>query len=207
MNQTPHAQLKEMANKGGIAIREASLKRYYDNPAYCKHCNKLIIVKDNQMASVVKKKRFCNHSCAARFNNKGKIRIKLAACMGCGLSLNTGSKYCTQTCQTKHNWSVWCKEVEINGCFEGYTYKDVGGKVAKPKRYCLEKQEGKCLICGIKEWLGKPFPNVLDHVDGDSGNWRVNNIRVICRNCDGQTSTFCGKNRGKSTRKLKLVQK
>lgn len=37
----------------------------------------------------------------------------------------------------------------------------------------------------------------MDHIDGNSDNWFYNNLRLICRNCDGLLSTFAGRNVGK----------
>lgn len=52
----------------------------------------------------------------------------------------------------------------------------------------------KCSECDTSEWRGKPVPIVLDHIDGNSLNHRLENLRFLCRNCDGLTDTFCGKN-------------
>lgn len=54
--------------------------------------------------------------------------------------------------------------------------------------------EWKCSECDLTEWRGKPIPIVLDHIDGNNLNHRLENLRFLCRNCDGQTDTFCGKN-------------
>lgn len=34
----------------------------------------------------------------------------------------------------------------------------------------------------------------LDHIDGDSHNHKLENLRMICPNCHTQTETYCGKN-------------
>lgn len=57
-----------------------------------------------------------------------------------------------------------------------------------------------CSICGVSEWLGKPLLLHLDHINGDHLDNRLENLRVLCPNCDSQTSTYCGKNIGRSTR-------
>lgn len=48
-----------------------------------------------------------------------------------------------------------------------------------------------CSICGITEWLGKPAPLSLDHISGDNTDNRLENLRILCYNCHGQTETFC----------------
>ena len=56
-------------------------------------------------------------------------------------------------------------------------------------------KENKCEICGITEWNGKLLMMQLDHVDGNSHNHRLSNLRMTCPNCHSQTETFCGKNK------------
>lgn len=51
--------------------------------------------------------------------------------------------------------------------------------------------EYQCSICEIKEWLGKPLSLHLDHIDGDSYNNSLSNLRFLCPNCDSQTDTYC----------------
>jgi hypothetical protein len=52
-----------------------------------------------------------------------------------------------------------------------------------------------CAICGMApEWNGKPLILRLDHVSGSRRDNRLENLRLICPNCDSQTDTFCGRN-------------
>lgn len=54
----------------------------------------------------------------------------------------------------------------------------------------------KCALCDIgAEWCGKPLNMQLDHIDGDTYNNELNNLRFLCPNCHSQTETFGRKNK------------
>lgn len=52
-----------------------------------------------------------------------------------------------------------------------------------------------CSECGITEHNGKSLVMQLDHIDGDSSNHVLTNLRLLCPNCHSQTHTYCGKNK------------
>jgi 5-methylcytosine-specific restriction endonuclease McrA len=53
----------------------------------------------------------------------------------------------------------------------------------------------KCAECGQDaEWNGKQLVLVLDHINGISRDHRLENLRLLCPNCNSQTPTFCGRN-------------
>ena len=54
--------------------------------------------------------------------------------------------------------------------------------------------EYKCSECEIKQWNDKKITFELDHIDGDSANCRLRNLRYLCPNCHSQTATYKGKN-------------
>ena len=56
--------------------------------------------------------------------------------------------------------------------------------------------EEKCSDCGLgKEWNGKSITLELEHVDGNSHNNTLSNLKWLCPNCHSQTPTFRGRNR------------
>lgn len=69
----------------------------------------------------------------------------------------------------------------------------------------LKKHE--CEICHIMEWMGNPVPIVLDHINGNNMDNRLENLRILCRNCDGLTDTFCGKNKEYKSGKPKTLKR
>ncbi len=56
-------------------------------------------------------------------------------------------------------------------------------------------KSNKCEVCGLTDWNGKSLNMQLDHIDGNTYNHRIDNLRMICPNCHSQTETFCGKNK------------
>jgi 5-methylcytosine-specific restriction endonuclease McrA len=53
----------------------------------------------------------------------------------------------------------------------------------------------ECALCGLKnEWNGKYLALQLDHINGDSKDHRLKNLRLLCPNCHAQTDTYAGKN-------------
>ncbi len=52
----------------------------------------------------------------------------------------------------------------------------------------------KCGCGNNGEWNGKKLVLQLDHIDGNSSNHCLDNLRFVCPNCHSQTDNFAGKN-------------
>ncbi len=60
--------------------------------------------------------------------------------------------------------------------------------------------KNKCSICLQQpNWKGKPLVMRLDHINGDRHDHRIENLRLVCPNCDSQLPTF---SRGKKANML-----
>lgn len=60
----------------------------------------------------------------------------------------------------------------------------------------------KCNECGLTTWMGKKLTLELDHIDGDSSNNELSNLRLLCPNCHSQTKTFRGRGINKGKQKI-----
>lgn len=64
--------------------------------------------------------------------------------------------------------------------------------------------ENQCCVCKLKNWLDKPMPLELDHIDGNHLNNNLENLRLLCPNCHAQTDNYRAKNI--RNRKVKVVK-
>lgn len=184
--------MSEAGKLGAIASKEiiAKLKderiiAYNKNPKGCLFCKKTIPYE-------FRSNKFCNQSCSAKHNNsiRGiKTYDRLPFCLVCGNKTKKGGrKFCSHNCQHKYRWEVTKKEIEQNQKAGPFT----------AKRYLIETNGHKCAIpdCGISQWLGKPVLLICDHMNGNSDDWSLTNLRMICSNCDAQTPFYKARNKG-----------
>lgn len=130
-------------------------------------------------------------------NTNKKKRFATQFCKGCGSEIfddNHIRKFCSNSCQQNSEWEVRKKKITQTG-FEN--------SVVCAKRYLLDTRGHRCEICGTEEWCGQPVPLVMDHVNGNSDNNELKNLRLVCGNCDMQLPTYKSKNRGNGRHKRK----
>lgn len=165
--------------------RHRLLRLEYDNnPKKCLFCNSSIKYEKRHS-------KFCNRSCAAILNGKLTPKRKRSSlptdCPMCGsLVVNRHSLFCSIPC------GLMFKDKEKHSKFEAG--ENLSHSVVR--RLSIQRCLGFCQMCGLDQWLGKRILLILDHIDGDSSNSRLGNVRMLCSNCDAQTPTYKGKNIG-----------
>lgn len=93
-----------------------------------------------------------------------------------------------------HNWSPKLPLSEI--LVRGSTHRNTS---ALKRRLIKEGLLAPvCAECGSPpSWRGQPLVLVLDHINGDRSDHRIENLRLLCPNCNSQQKTFAGRNRGR----------
>lgn len=118
-------------------------------------------------------------------------------CLNCGVKIPSNIKYCSNKCQHQYIHKLKLQEIrEKNG---------VGCNIPRIKEYLIEIRGHKCEICGNRVWQEKPIPLVLDHINGRAADNRLENLRLVCGNCDMQLPTYKSKNKN-SDRKRRNVR-
>ena len=56
--------------------------------------------------------------------------------------------------------------------------------------------KNECHLCYINTWCDEPLVLRLDHINGIGEDNEITNLRLLCPNCDSQTPTYKGRNKG-----------
>jgi predicted nucleic acid-binding Zn ribbon protein len=143
------------------------------------------------------KNTFCNHSCAATYNNKK--RGTEIECLTCG-EITKNYKFCSKKCSS---------DFQKNESFRRIDEGDVTLGVKRYKEYLIIKYGEKCMECGwceVNKHSGK-IPIELEHIDGNSDNNSLDNLKLLCPNCHSLTPTYGALNKGNGRTKRKEYRK
>ena len=97
--------------------------------------------------------------------------------------------------------SIDSKKKEALERYENGKYKHLANGALK-KILITSGKKYICEDCGIDEWRGKKLTLHLEHIDGDSFNGSIENLKFLCANCHSITDTYCGKNKNTGKKKV-----
>lgn len=135
-------------------------------------------------------------------NTKHKNKLEYREvnyCLNCNKIIPYYHKYCSKNCCIQYYHKLKMKEVENNN--------GIGCHIKQIKTYLIETRGHKCEICGNTVWMNQPIPLVLDHINGRASDDRLENLRLVCGNCDMQLPTYKSKNKHSDRVKRKGVWK
>lgn len=179
-HRTKHQIQKSIRLKQNLYCSKKCIEKNHE--VECKNCGDVFIAKDKSRA-------FCSHTCSAIYNNLRRNKKEKTNCVECGEKTNN-PKYCSIECFHKNRWTLLKNSIDKKDL-----RKSIKGN-KQIKRYLSEIRGRKCEICETEEWMGKEVPLILDHINGNSDDNSIENLRLVCGNCDMQLPTYKAKNRG-----------
>ena len=162
-------------------------EEYNQNPNLCLNCKQPIFCQVNESVSSVKRKKFCNHSCAATYNNHQRPK-KQVFCQKCGKLIGEGydlfyrRKYCEECNPTNVDW----KNKTYGELKELRSYQ-VNSRIRELSRlqYLKSHPNATCAVCGYNKHIEihhikgiSTFPDnaTIDEINND------NNLIGLCPN-------------------------
>lgn len=120
-------------------------------------------------------------------------------CLNCGVDILKNRKYCSNKCQLIYQTNLIFNKIELG---------DLDQYEEQYKKYLISKFGNKCMECGwnkINPTTGK-VPIQLEHVDGNSDNNSLSNLKLLCPNCHSLTPTYGALNKGNVLTKRKILR-
>lgn len=152
----------------------------------CPTCSNRFSIKQSRR----KDKNFCSMKCFYIHRNP-EYGVK-HLCLLCEKEIGdyrVKRKYCSSGCTILHQKQLRYKQIESG---------DPSLYVKNYRNYLIEKYGAACMECGWSKTnkYSNTVPIELEHVDGNSENNNLDNLKLLCPNCHSLTPTFRGLNRG-----------
>lgn len=97
------------------------------------------------------------------------------------------------------NRNFYKQEIDINDILiENSTYNR---QSLKRRLYKEKLLNPICCLCGQDEnWNGMKISLIIDHINGIHNDNRLDNLRIVCPNCNAGLETFSGRNKDRKTK-------
>jgi hypothetical protein len=161
-----------------LLLRSKTLDEYYSSPNICKECSEIIKVGDNEKVRTARKKKFCNSSCSASFNNRGKNRNSRRT-----RRKNEGNKKIDR---------IDISKLTKGELFSRYkTYQSARSTICKNARrvYFNSEKEKRCFECGYDRKIDIAHIKSVSSFSLDSRIEEINhigNLIALCPNHHGE---------------------
>jgi Zn finger protein HypA/HybF involved in hydrogenase expression len=133
---------------------------------------------------------FCSKSCMIDYTKKN-INKTNKICLNCGENYigHWSSKYCSMPC------SVTCRNKTKE---QNILQNDNSLTSRSYKNFLINKHGAKCMECGWDKInpVTQKCPIELEHIDGNSQNNKLENLKLLCPNCHSLTPTYKALNKG-----------
>lgn len=175
--------------------RAAAIKRYLESPNICKQCGSTIVVRDGQKVGEVRRKHFCNGSCAAKFNNNHRVRKivnrptrfckiclkevvvgRASRCLNC-IGLEFGDRTKKDVFSSRKNWQSARSSIRHHAAL---VWRKSG-------------RELKCDVCGYNLYVEIAHVKSVSDFDEGTTIQRINsieNLRALCPNHHWEFDNF-----------------
>jgi hypothetical protein len=111
-------------------------------------------------------------------------------CLACeNITKRWDRKFCSSKCQQLYQRLEKFKQIESG---------DQSLRVRNYRQYLITRYGARCMNCGWDKInpITQKCPIELDHIDGNSDNNSLSNLKLICPNCHSLTPTFKNLNKG-----------
>ena len=163
--------------------------------ANCKFCEREFTKKESSQI-------FCSRHCARKQCNLNAFPVESRRkCKGCEAIIGCfhGNVYCSKSCRLDHR-----SRSPLTGNRKSLEETNYGPTV---RRIIMRERPYECEMCHNSEWMNKPIPLEIDHINGLPQDNRRDNIRLLCCNCHATTPTYRSKNIGNCHKLNGLVAK
>lgn len=213
-NYTNREKCKKILSENGIDWEKWLEGKKTKPKKFCLNCGKEIVDGNSR-------KKFCDSSCAAKYNNKGRRHLEetkqkisetlqkkssnfdgklkpiirpsgVGYCLNCGKEIKR-SKFCDNTCYAEYKRKQYIERWK-KGEENGMSGKY--GIASAVRYYIFEKNDNKCEVCG-KSYIN-PYTGLsvlqIHHKDGDCTNNKEDNLQLLCPTHHAMTENFGSRN-------------
>lgn len=181
----------------------SALRRRTGTTLPCGNCGKEFYCPSMRVSRSKSGLVFCSKPCVSEAMSSGVIeftpgpkpsaRTPNKVCdSGCGRKVHAQTKVC-RSCREREKIDLW---------LAGDSSVATGNSPSREprvfvKRYLIDTRGDACESCGFdgKREDGASIIQ-MDHIDGNSTNNLIENLRLLCPNCHAMTPTYGSRNRG-----------